>query len=35
MKRTYVKAFFGTNEAVETAIRMFDRFFRRRYNVYG
>lgn len=35
MKRTYVKAFFGTNEAVETAIRMFDRVFRMRYNVYG
>ena len=35
MKRTYVKAFFGTHEAVETAIRMFDRVFRMRYNVYG
>ena len=35
MKRTYVKVFFGTNEAVETAIRMFDRVFRMRYNVYG
>ena len=35
MKRTYVKQFFGTNDAVETAIRMFDRVFRMRYNVYG
>lgn len=35
MKRTYVKQFFGTNEAVETAIRTFDKIFRARYNVYG
>lgn len=35
MKRTYVKQFFGTNEAVETAIRVFDKVFRARYNVYG
>lgn len=35
MKRTYVKQFFGTNEAVETAIRVFDRVFRARYNVHG
>jgi hypothetical protein len=35
MKRTYVKQFFGTNEAVETAIRTFDQVFRERYNVYG
>lgn len=35
MKRTYVKQFFGTNEAVETAIHLFDRVFRAKYNVYG
>lgn len=35
MVRTYVKQFFGTNEAVETAIRTFDKVFRMRYNVYG
>ena len=35
MVRTYVKQFFGTNEAVETAIRTFDKVLRMRYNVYG
>lgn len=35
MRQTYVKQFFGTNEAVETAIRIFDQVFRMRYNVYG
>ena len=35
MKRTYVKQFFGTSEAVETAVRTFDQVFRMRYNVYG
>lgn len=35
MMRTYTKQFFGTNEAVETAIRTFDQTFRERYNVYG
>jgi hypothetical protein len=35
MERTYVKQFFGTSEAVETAIRTFDQVFRMRYNVYG
>ena len=35
MKRTYLKQFFGTNEAVEAAIRTFDQVFRERYNVYG
>ena len=35
MRRSYVKQFFGTNEAVETAVRVFDKVFRERYNVYG
>lgn len=35
MKRTYIKAFFGTNEAVEAGIRKFDQIFRQMYNVYG
>lgn len=32
---TYVKAFFGTAEGVEAAIRTFDKVFRMRYNVHG
>ena len=32
---TYSKQFFGTNEAVEAAIRKFDQVLRRMYNVYG
>lgn len=35
MERTYVKQFFGTIEAVETAVKIFDKIFRMRYNVYG
>ena len=35
MRATYVKQYFGTIEAVETAIKMFDYIFRLRYNVYG
>lgn len=35
MKRTYVKVFFGTNEAVEAGIRKFDEVLKRMYNVYG
>lgn len=35
MRRTYVKVFFGTNEAVEAGIRKFDEVLRRMYNVYG
>ena len=35
MKRTYVKQFFGTPEAVEAGIRKFDQVLRRMYNVYG
>lgn len=33
--KTYIKAFYGTNDAVEAAIRKFDKIFRRMYNVYG
>ena len=35
MKETYYKAFFGTPEAVEAAVRKFDQVLRRMYNVYG
>lgn len=35
MMRTYIKTFFGTNDAVEAGIRKFDQIFRRKYNVFG
>ena len=35
MVKSYLKAFQGTPEAVEAAVRVFDKVFRMRYNVYG
>lgn len=35
MKHTYIKVFYGTHEAVEAAVRKFDKVFRQVYNVYG
>ena len=35
MKCTYLKVFHGTHEAVEAAVRKFDKVFRQVYNVYG
>lgn len=35
MKCTYVKQFFGTIDAVEMAVKTFDKVFRARYNVHG
>lgn len=33
--KTYAKQYFGDHEAVELAIRIYDRIFRKTYNVYG
>ena len=35
MVKSYINEYFGTPAAVEAAVRMFDKVFRARYNVYG
>ena len=35
MKRTYIMSVQGTPETAERAIKLLDRAFRRRYNVFG
>lgn len=35
MRRTYIKTFIGTHDAVEAGIRKFDEVLKRMYNVYG
>ena len=35
MERTYIISVQGTPESAERAVKMLDRIFRQRYNVYG